>query len=100
MGKKIQVLQCFVHAHLAAEMDLIKFFGGNGKLDEASEAEIARCVLQSQVAVYSALIDIARTQSKLGKTLTNELYNIAKRKNITEGLEKFVLAAHHGGAIS
>jgi len=98
--KKINTLQCFVHAHLGAQNDLIKFFGGNGKLDEKNEAEIARCILQSQTSVYQAMVDVAKSQRRLGKTMTNEMLNIFKRKNITEGLERFVLDAHRNGALS
>ena len=35
--------------------DLIKFFGGNGKIDLACETELGRCVLQSQVSTYKAI---------------------------------------------
>merc|ERR1719335_513583 len=48
--KKATTLDCFVRAHVMAQVDLVKYFGGNGKLDEANESEIARTILQSQVA--------------------------------------------------
>merc|ERR1719375_2924275 len=43
--KKATTLDCFVRAHVLAQIDLVKYFGGNGKLDEANESEIARTIL-------------------------------------------------------
>jgi NhaP-type Na+/H+ or K+/H+ antiporter len=98
--KKVTVLTCFVRAHVMAQLDLVKYFGGNGKLDEANESEIARCILQSQVVTYKALCLIAATQEHMGGTVYTELENLYSRKHITEGLSKWVLQAHKDGALS
>jgi len=78
----------------------VKYFGGNGKLDEANESEIARCILQSQVAVYKALCVISSVQEEMGEGIYRELENLYRRKHITEGLSKWVLKAHKDGALS
>jgi len=83
-----------------AQIDLVKYFGGNGKLDEANESEIARCILQSQVATYRALCQIATTQEEMGVEVYAELENLYSRKFITENLSKWVLDAHKDGALS
>jgi len=83
-----------------AQIDLVKYFGGNGKLDEANESEIARCILQSQVATYRALCMIAATQEEMGQGIYTELENLYRRKHITEGLSQWVLQAHKDGALS
>merc|ERR1719331_1954019 len=98
--KKVTVLTCFVRAHVMAQLDLVKYFGGNGKLDEANESEIARCIIQSQVVTYKALCLIAATQEHMGGTIYTELENLYSRKHITEGLSKWVLQAHKDGALS
>jgi len=98
--KKITTMTCFITAHIMAQNDLVKYFGGNGKLDEADESEIARTILQSQVAVYNALIAAARTQALIDNTILEELATLYQRKTITEGLSAFVEKAHSDGAIS
>merc|ERR1719454_1202257 len=82
--KKVTVLDCFIRAHVEAQNELVKYFGGNGKLDEANESEIARCILQSQTVTYKALIEAAAVQEHLGLKLFTEVENLHKRKHITE----------------
>jgi len=98
--KKITTMSCFVLAHVMAQNDLVRYFGGNGKLDEVEETEIARCVLQSQVVTYRALVAAIATQRKIGGTVFNELKTLYQRKAISEGLTEFVEKAHADGAIS
>jgi NhaP-type Na+/H+ or K+/H+ antiporter len=97
---KITTMSCFITAHLMAQNDVVKYFGGNGKLDESDESEIARCILQSQVFVYKALIAATRIQKKIGRGILHELKILYQRKHITEGLRHFVEEAHAEGAIS
>lgn len=98
--KKITTMSCFIEAHFMAQNDLIKYFGGNGKIDEKDEAEIARCILQSQVSTYQALIAAATTQRQLGVGVLHEMNTLYQRKQITEGLSAFVEKAHADGAIT
>merc|ERR1711862_297572 len=97
--KKITTMRCFIDAHLLAQQDLVKYFGGNGKIDDLSEAEIARCILQSQVTVYQALFAAANTQKQIGPEICAELNSLYKRKAITEHLSHFVEGAYKDGAI-
>merc|ERR1712226_76024 len=97
---KIATLVCFAQSHLLAQKDLIKYFGGNGVLDDINEAEIARCILQSQVFVYRALVEAVAERQHLDKELLNEMHHLHERKTITEGLEKFVMSAFTNGAIN
>lgn len=97
--KKVITLNAFIRGHLTAQCDLMKYFGGNGQMDPV-ETEIARCVLQSQVNTYKALMEAARTQKEMGVAIMDELRNLHKRKNITTGLSNFVLSAHSSGAIN
>jgi len=98
--KKISVMHCFVLAHLWAQADLVVYFGGNGRLDEEDESEIARCILQSQVATYKALLAAADAQRHMKRGLHDELKSLYMRRDITEALGRFVEKAHEDGAIS
>jgi hypothetical protein len=97
---KLSTWTAFAQAHLMSQEDLIKYFGGNGKIDEVEEAELARCVLQSQVGVYRAVKEVVATQNRLAKPLLEEIHNIVEMKAITENLERFVLDAHNNCALS
>jgi len=98
--KKASTLACFIRAHVRAQMDLVKYFGGNGVIDEVEEAELARCVIQSQVVTYMALREAASSQQALGDKVCSELQILLKRRLIAKGLSEFVLTAHQDGAIS
>jgi len=97
---KLQTWTSFAQAHLMGQEDMIKYFGGNGKLDTIEEAELARCILQSQVGVYRALKEVVSTQLVLQEPLLDELFSVTERKSITENLERFVLDAHQHGALT
>jgi hypothetical protein len=98
--KKVVTLECFVRAHTIAQVDLVKYFAGNGVIDEKKETELGRCVVQSQVATYRALTETVRTQALLGDDIYLELRNLHRRKQITENLTHFVMDAHRDGAIT
>jgi sodium/hydrogen exchanger 10/11 len=101
--KKITTMNNFITAHLMAQTELMKYFGGNGEIDEADESEIARCILQSMVAVFKALISCAKTKKLIADDnpkVLHELKTLYSRKTITEGLSHFVEKAYSDGAIS
>jgi NhaP-type Na+/H+ or K+/H+ antiporter len=97
---RILTLLCFIHAHLNSQVEIVKYFGGNGKLDEKEECEIARCILQSLTAVYIAQDMVLKEEKEMEQVLIDELQFVKIRKRITEGLEKFVMEAYGEGAIS
>lgn len=98
--KRVMCLRAFCAGHISAESDLITYFGGNGKVDDAEERELARCILQSQTAVYQALTDAAKTEKHLGQDVCTKLANLCTRKQVSEHLSSFVLKANAGGALS
>jgi len=98
---RIDTLSSFIAAHLSSQQALIKYFGGNGAIDTAEEAEIARCIVQSQVYVYQAIQMAFEEEKKLSdEDLLQDLKWTYERKEITESLEEFVIAAYKDGAIS
>jgi hypothetical protein len=98
---KITVLMCFVHAHLRSQLDIIKYFGGNGVIDDADqEGEIARCILQSQVSCYEAIQLAVQEEQQMDSDIMTELKFVHMRKDITEDLEHLVMGAYKDGAIS
>jgi hypothetical protein len=97
---RILTLMCFIHAHLKSELSLVKYFGGNNEVDDPEEVELARCIVQSQTAVYQALAMAVKVEQDMNKELIEELKWVKQRKHVTEGLEAFVMSAHKDGAIS
>merc|ERR1740121_793588 len=91
----------YIAAQLSSQVSLVKYFGGNGKIDAANEAEIARYIIQSQVNVYKAIeLAVAEVQEMDNMQLLEDLKWVYERKEITEGLEDFVMSAYRDGAIS
>eukprot|EP00971_Amphidinium_carterae_P167361 3316400-Amphidinium_carterae.1 len=98
---RIDTLSSFIAAHLSSQQSLIKYFGGNGAIDTAEEAEIARCIIQSQVYVHQAIQMAWEEEKKLSdEDLLQDLKWTYERKEITESLEEFVIAAYKDGAIT
>mmetsp|Transcript_12585 Transcript_12585/g.28486 ORF Transcript_12585/g.28486 Transcript_12585/m.28486 type:complete len:1167 (-) Transcript_12585:177-3677(-) len=98
---RVSTFLSFIGAQLQAQLLLVRYFGGNGRIDEVAEAEIGRCILQSQVHVYRAIELCIREESQLeDKELLRDLKWTYERKEITEDLEDFVLLAFKDGAIT
>merc|ERR1719329_1330526 len=98
--QRMTTMRTFVTAHLLSQMQLVKYFGGNGKIDTLDESEMARCILQSQISCFKAIaLGVGETKT-MDKDLVTELDWVYQRKTITEGLEHFVMQAHHDGALS
>jgi hypothetical protein len=98
--KKITALDCFIRSHVMAQKDLVLYLGGNGQIDEEHETEIARCVLQSQICTYRALVESVHTREMMGQDIFLELEYLFERRRITESLTTFILKAHKDGALS
>merc|ERR1719162_1051981 len=98
--KRITTWKSFATAHMKSQVQLVKYFGGNGKIDVAEEAEMARCILQSQAGVYQALMWNLAEKKEMDEVLLKELRGAQRRKAITEGLQNFVTQAHNDGALS
>lgn len=93
-------LTCFISAHQASQIEIVKYFGGNNKVDDEDEKEIARCLIQSMTSVHKAQTMVAAEEENMGDELKIELNYLRLRKRITETLEKFVMEAFEEGAIS
>merc|ERR1719282_796112 len=91
---------CLIRAHLTSQVRLVKYFGGNNMVDDESEVELARCILQSQLTVYKAIQKTVVETNGLDKILLKELVWIHNRKSVAEHLISFVMSAHGDGAIS
>lgn len=97
---RILTLMCFAHGHLKAQISLVHYFGVNGKIDDPEETEIARCILQSQIAVYRAIGLAMAEESRMNHDLLNQLKWLVQKKEIIEHLTSFVTGANQDGAIS
>jgi len=98
---KITVLMCFVNAHVISQQELVKYFGGNGVVDDGEqEGELARCILQSQASCYRAIQMAVQEVQQMDPDIMTELNFVHMRKEITEDLEHLVMGAHKDGAIS
>mmetsp|Transcript_23241 Transcript_23241/g.51423 ORF Transcript_23241/g.51423 Transcript_23241/m.51423 type:complete len:1252 (+) Transcript_23241:95-3850(+) len=97
---RIMTCMSFIAAHLSSQKSLIKYFGGNGKIDCEDEVEIARCIVQSQLSVYKAINVVAQMERQMNGSLVTDLKNTLERKEIAEALEEFVMTALADGAIT
>jgi len=96
---RLSCYMSYIGAHLSSQVSLVKYFGG---LDlSVEENEICRCIIQSQVYVYRAIeLTIQEEKSLDEKGLLDDLRWTLERKEITEGLEEFVMLAFKDGAIT
>lgn len=72
-------------------------------MDKADEVEVARCLLMSQTHCYKAWCEVIEIQKKLNRDrpgLMQSLHWLHQKKDITEGLEKYVEKAQYDGAIN
>merc|ERR1719326_2261337 len=76
---------------------MLKYF--TDKIDEINEVEIARCILQSQVAVHTAAIASIRVHRR-DQALFEDIRKVLERKHIVEDLEHFIEDALKDGAIT
>mmetsp|Transcript_7852 Transcript_7852/g.17247 ORF Transcript_7852/g.17247 Transcript_7852/m.17247 type:complete len:1246 (+) Transcript_7852:169-3906(+) len=97
---RIMTCMSFIGAHLSSQKALIKYFGGNGKIDCEDEVEIARCIVQSQLSVYKAIGVVSQMERQMNAELVADLKNTLERKEIAEELEEFVMNAMQEGAIT
>jgi NhaP-type Na+/H+ or K+/H+ antiporter len=95
--KAMQVMKSFVQAHMESQALMMKYF--TDAIDESNEVEMARCLLQSQVAVYQACIAEINVRNA-DQDLYQEVKRVRHRKGVIEGLELFVEEALKQGAIT
>lgn len=100
----ISALVSFVHAHVSSQRDFVRFFGVDNDStiggDSVDNPEVARCLLQSQTAVYKALAMAATETQHVIPGLLERVCLERQSKRVAEDLQHFVLEAHNSGVIS
>lgn len=95
--QKLTILCSFVRAHISSQKLLVKYFGDRGEVDSV---EVARCLLQSQISCYRAMLLAINERSIVGHDLVDELRSTKEAKHILVNLDKFVCDAHCWGVLS
>lgn len=98
----IGILTCFIRAHVESQQNLLLYFGGyssNGGY-KARTSEVARCILQSEVAVFRAVAMAVDVEDECDSEILQEVKKVQESKRLAEELEVFVLGAHQSGVIS
>jgi len=125
--KRFKTLTAYIKAHLHAQRDLIQllcpaFNSINAvRLDPANAqslaqslptqalkkdvgpimpAEMASCLIESQVAIYVATTQLAHTLSRVNKETLMQVNAVMESKDYTEQMESIVLDAEAKGVIS
>jgi len=91
---RISILTCFIRGHLSAQHELVRCFGSKGIVDTV---EVARCILQSQVAVFKAVSLAAGVEQCMELDLVTKVNQVREGKRLAEELETIVMDAHNGG---
>lgn len=95
--QKCTILSCFIRAHLASQESLVKYFGRDGQADLV---EVARCVLQSQLSVYRAMLMEIEEKERVDGRILSAVRIAREAKAIVKDLEEFVIEAHRCEVIS
>jgi hypothetical protein len=95
--QKVTILKCFIRCHLLTQVELLRYFGLNNKPDSF---ELARCIMQSQTAVYQAATIALEEEQQLGGPLALSVNNVKNTEAVAEHLEKFIEEAYAQGVVS
>jgi len=99
----ISTLLAFAKAHIASQRDFVKFFGVDTDAviggDHVDNPEVARCLLQSQMAVYKAIGLAVAEAEFLPPAMLHRVNAQHESRRVAEGLQHFVIEAHHAGVI-
>jgi hypothetical protein len=95
--EKMTILLCFMRAHVHAQANLLKYFGGT--TNKVSTVEVARCILQSEIAVHRVIFRAVHEEQSLEPQLLEELRQVRRSRKIAGELEHFILDAHNAGII-
>jgi len=95
--QKVTILNSFIRAHCESQEAIVKYFGRN---NEVNTVELARCILQSQLACYQAMRLAIAEKKQLDPRLLNEVRIAKDAKSLAEELEQFIVDVHQSGVIS
>jgi hypothetical protein len=95
--QKMTILENFLRARLQTQANLLMYFGSS---TQALSAEVARCIVQSQVAVYKAFLLTVQEEESLGDQTLQRVRQVRQLHLFGKELEAFILEAHHTGIIN
>jgi len=95
--QKTTILTSFIRAHIASQQALVKYFGRDRRVDTV---EMSRCILQSQTAVYKAMLMEIDQKQQLPERILSEVRIAKEALDLAEELEDFIVDAHSCGVIS
>mmetsp|Transcript_56389 Transcript_56389/g.160066 ORF Transcript_56389/g.160066 Transcript_56389/m.160066 type:complete len:1173 (-) Transcript_56389:145-3663(-) len=109
--EQITVLMAFAQAHLHAQVELLRYFGGvpaqKGVNSEGLKTEglprrceVSRCLMESQTSVYKALAICLRAAGLVDKKVLMGMDLLRSTGYAAEELVKFVERARDVGALS
>lgn len=93
----ITVLTCFIHGHIASQKEILRYFGTEGKVDIA---ELARCVIDSQVQTIRAIALAVDSVVQLDEAILSDLNSQKRSKVLAEKLDHLVLDAHRHNVVT
>jgi hypothetical protein len=94
---KVQILKCFVRAHMRSQEKLVRYFGFHGQVDRP---EVARIILQSEISVFKAICLCEKHKQKLPEVWVAEVRAAEIGKATTQLCEEFLISAHHNGVLN
>jgi hypothetical protein len=91
------VLTCFIRAHISSQQEMLVYFGHEKKV---AMAELARCMIDSQVQAYKAMALAAESVRRLDRGVLYEVNDRQKSKALAEQLNNVVHHAYKHGVIT
>merc|ERR1719453_2487902 len=95
--QKLTIVTCFLRAHVESQTALVKYFGNQGRADTV---EVSRCILQSQLSCYKAMILLMREKAHIPPHVLEEVRVAKEAKAVCQDLEHFVVDAHGHGILN
>jgi hypothetical protein len=95
--RTITLLTTFARAHMYAQDRFLKLFGTR---DKCQTAEEARCIIESQTAVYKAITMAAIEAKKVDPAVLKGVTMLKEGNRVAEILSGFIVHAHADGVIS
>merc|ERR1712032_323901 len=95
--RSMTILTAFVRAHVAGQHKLLDYFGDDGM---SQSCEQARCIIESQTAVYRAVTLAASRAAKVSSTILAGLNTLRESSHVVDTLSKFICEAHRVGVLN
>jgi hypothetical protein len=95
--RSVYILFAFVKAHRRSQKLFLHFFGDQGSV---SCVEQARCILESQAAVYKASYLAIKEATRIDDIVLTGIFILKESNSIAEDLTSFVFSAFKAGVIT